>query len=281
MTPVDFYTPWRAKVDCGGDEPAGRTEPAGGAGPPEAGGAGPPEAARPSRTRLSLALAVLTPALCAAVAVALLTAAPRAQAPPAVMGAGAAAPALAQLAELTPAAALPSEPRRLLPVIATEGRSGVAPPALEPLAGGIRPAPPARIRIPAARVDATVQPVAAGREGIAVPPVGRAGWLEGGPRPGEAGRSVVIGHLDGRRGPGLFAHVPRLPPGTPIEVTDRRGEVRRFHVVGSTRIEKARFPEAAVYGGAPAPVLVLITCGGPYRPGKGYRDNVLVYARAA
>jgi hypothetical protein len=26
---------------------------------------------------------------------------------------------------------------------------------------------------------------------------------------------------------------------------------------------------------------VLITCGGPFRPGRGYRDNVLLYARAA
>jgi len=31
---------------------------------------------------------------------------------------------------------------------------------------------------------------------------------------------------------------------------------------------------------ADRPVLILVTCGGPYTPGVGYRDNVLIYARA-
>jgi hypothetical protein len=45
-------------------------------------------------------------------------------------------------------------------------------------------------------------------------------------------------------------------------------------------VEKAAFPTSEVYGPAPNPVLVLITCGGPYDAALGhYRDNVLVYAR--
>jgi hypothetical protein len=35
-----------------------------------------------------------------------------------------------------------------------------------------------------------------------------------------------------------------------------------------------------VYGSSSRPVLVLITCGGPYTEGSGYRDNVIVYARS-
>ena len=46
-------------------------------------------------------------------------------------------------------------------------------------------------------------------------------------------------------------------------------------------MRKDRFPTAEVYGGASRPVLVLVTCGGPYTEGRGYRDNVLLYARAA
>jgi sortase (surface protein transpeptidase) len=110
--------------------------------------------------------------------------------------------------------------------------------------------------------------------------VGVAGWFSGGPRPGERGRAVVIGHLDRRRGPGLFARVPRLRPGAPITITDRAGDVHRFRVVGGAQVKKDRFPTGEVYGRAARPVLVLVTCGGPFRRGHGYRDNVLVYARA-
>jgi hypothetical protein len=52
-------------------------------------------------------------------------------------------------------------------------------------------------------------------------------------------------------------------------------------VVGLAQVRKDRFPTSSVYGHADAPVLVLVTCGGPFRPGRGYRDNVLLFARAA
>ena len=40
-------------------------------------------------------------------------------------------------------------------------------------------------------------------------------------------------------------------------------------------------PPDLVYAPSPRPRLVLITCGGPFTPGEGYRDNVILYARAA
>lgn len=142
-----------------------------------------------------------------------------------------------------------------------------------------RPAPPRSISIPAAGIKAAVEPVAAEKGALRVPDVGHAGWYDGGPRPGEAGRAVIVGHLDSRDGPGLFAAVPRLPPGTTVSITDRAGSVHRYNVIGGAQLEKARFPAKEVYGGAATPVLV--TCGGPFVAGHGYRDNVLVYARAA
>jgi len=126
-----------------------------------------------------------------------------------------------------------------------------------------------------------VEPVSARGGAIKVPDVGRAGWYDAGPRPGEVGRAVIIGHLDGLHGRGLFSRVPSLPPGTSIDLTDRRGEVRRFNVVGAAQVSKDHFPVRYVYGAAPVPVLVLVTCGGPFRAGRGYRDNVLLFARAA
>jgi Sortase domain len=143
-----------------------------------------------------------------------------------------------------------------------------------------RPAPPKSISIPAAGVRAPVESVALRRGALRVPAIGHAGWYDGGPRPGEDGRAVIIGHLDTHRGPGLFARVPSLPPGTAVSVTDRRGETHRYNVIGEAQVKKDGFPTEYVYGAADSPVLVLITCGGPFVKGRGYRDNVLLYARA-
>lgn len=237
----------------------------------------------PEGSRLGLTLAILLPALAAGAAVLWL-------------GSGASretkasdltrSPAqLRRLTELGPrinSAFDPrSTPRTLAPVIAEPGRAGIEASPLESLEGGIRPAPPQRIAIPAAGLNAVVEPVSSRRGAIKVPDVGRAGWYDAGPRPGEIGRAVIIGHLDGRKGRGLFARVPSLPPGTSIDLTDRRGEVRRFSVVGAAQVAKDDFPVQHVYGAARAPVVVLVTCGGPFRAGRGYRDNVLLFARAA
>ena len=193
---------------------------------------------------------------------------------------GPSAPALARLADLPPLR-IPPQPRSLNPVVPVEGRQTVRVGRLESIAGGLRPAPPGRIRIPAAHVDAGIEPVQAHRKGLEVPPPGWAGWFAGGARPGEPGRAVVIGHFDTSDGPGVFERVPSLDRGARIDVTDNRGAVHGYRVVGVTRVRKRRFPTGAVYGHSRHPVLVLVTCGGRYIAGRGYRDNVLVYARSA
>lgn len=218
--------------------------------------------------RFGLVLAVALPALFGAGAVLLVGG----SADPGLRSPGSPPEVLARLAEA------PQDPLR--PVAARPGRAGLEPSPLEPVEGGIRPAPPVRIRIPAARVDAPVRAVRQRGRALQVPAVGTAGWFEGGPRPGEPGRAIVIGHLDSRRGPGLFARVPSLPPGTLVSILDRRGGLHRYAVVGGAEVRKEAFPARFVYGHADSPVLVLITCGGPFRAGRGYRDNVLLYARA-
>jgi hypothetical protein len=93
---------------------------------------------------------------------------------------------------------------------------------------------------------------------------------------------VIVGHLDSKKGPDVFGHVPDLHRGAPISIEDASGAHHLYVVVGATEVRKARFPTNAVYGPAKRPVLVLITCGGPYDAALGhYRDNVLVYARSA
>jgi sortase family protein len=223
-------------------------------------------------TRVGLLLAILLPALSTGGAVLVVG---RSDDPGVPAGGGSAA-ALARLAEdearVTPA---------LHPVSARLGAAALGPERLESLAGGVRPAPPSRISIPAAGIDAQVVPVSEHHGALTVPRIGEAGWFDAGPRPGEPGRAVLIGHLDTHQGPGLFARVPSLRPGTRITVLDRHGGEHDYNVVGGAQVRKNRFPARSVYGHADTPVLVLITCGGPFRPGRGYRDNVLLYARAA
>jgi hypothetical protein len=171
-----------------------------------------------------------------------------------------------------------TEPLR--PIVIRGGHAVLGHEPAGPATSASRPAEPSHIAIPALGVSADVQHVSATATGIEVPQVGRAGWFDEGPRPGEPGKAVVIGHLDSQTGPGLFALLPGVQAGTDVSVTDAAGTVHRFKVVGKAQVPKSTFPSSAVYGPSPRPSLVLITCAGPYTPGVGYRDNVLVYARA-
>jgi sortase family protein len=265
---------------------------------PRAAGHGPPPAPHPEppleprRPTVGLLLAILLPAAFTFVAGALIF-----KSSPASVEHSRPAAELAALAErqasgtpLRPMgtvriAALAASGRiwmPLQPLEAQEGRAALGPLPLESVGGGIRPAPPQRISIPAAKIDAEIRPVSTRGGTLSVPPVGVAGWYAGGPRPGEYGHAVIIGHLDTKRGPGLFAEVPKLKPGAIVSVIDRRGELHRFSVVGTAEVHKDRFPAEQVYGSASAPVLVLVTCGGEWRgKARGYRDNILLYARAA
>ena len=63
-------------------------------------------------------------------------------------------------------------------------------------------------------------------------------------------------------------------------ISTSRGVTRRFAVVRRRQIEKSHFPAGSVYGPSRRRMLVLVTCGGPFSQDTGYRDNVILYARA-
>ena len=91
---------------------------------------------------------------------------------------------------------------------------------------------------------------------------------------------MIVSHVDSKEGPALFYSLLQQPLGSRIIVRDSRGVTRRFAVVRRRQIEKSHFPAGSVYGDAKRPMLVLVTCGGPFSPDTGYRDNVILYARA-
>ncbi|HIW98964.1 MAG TPA: class F sortase [Candidatus Nesterenkonia stercoripullorum] len=106
-----------------------------------------------------------------------------------------------------------------------------------------------------------------------------ASWFTGSPTPGEAGPSVLLGHVDDSAGdPGVFADLPQLEPGDSIEVTREDGSEVVFEVTKAEQYGKDDFPTLQVYGNTEGPELRLITCDG-YNPDTGeYEDNYVVYA---
>jgi hypothetical protein len=232
-------------------------------------------AERLSLARLATAMAV--PALVAGVAAALLL---RPAAPAGLRAADTSAPRLlSRAAEIPAPVGVPS----LHPIVIRDGRAALGRNAAVAVHAPQRPAPPAQISIRSVGLSAAVVPVKATPSGdLGVPPPGRAGWYDGGARPGEPGRSVLIGHVDDLAGRlAAFGRIANVKDGAQIKVTDARGRVLAFDVVGRAQVRKSAFPSRDVYGASNRPVLVLITCGGPWLGrGRGYRDNILVYARA-
>ncbi len=110
---------------------------------------------------------------------------------------------------------------------------------------------------------------------------GLAGWYAGGVVPGDVGPAVIGGHVDSRRGPGVFAALRSLEPGDTVSVTRSDGSSVRFAVTRVQEMPKAQFPTEAVYAPTPRPELRLVTCGGRFdRAARSYTDNVVVDAVA-
>jgi hypothetical protein len=106
-----------------------------------------------------------------------------------------------------------------------------------------------------------------------------AGWYEGGPRPGDPGSAVVLGHVDSKTGPAVFYRLRELRPGDRIEVVRADRSRIAFRVDQVSQYAKRRFPTNEVYYPTLRPQLRLVTCGGPFDRASGhYVDNVIVFA---
>jgi sortase (surface protein transpeptidase) len=106
-----------------------------------------------------------------------------------------------------------------------------------------------------------------------------AGWYAGGPRPGDPGSAVILGHVDSKRGPAVFFRLHHLRRGDAITITRTDGSSVRFVVERIEQYPKDRFPTDAVYYPTLTPALRLVTCGGEFDATAGhYRSNVIVFA---
>jgi sortase (surface protein transpeptidase) len=109
-----------------------------------------------------------------------------------------------------------------------------------------------------------------------------AGWYAEGPRPGDPGSAVLLGHVDSKSGPAVFFRLRELRRGDRIEVVRADRSRVRFRVDRIAQYDKQRFPSDDVYYPTLTPMLRLVTCGGPFDPAAGhYRENVIVFASLA
>jgi hypothetical protein len=171
---------------------------------------------------------------------------------------------------------------------APEGRVTAAPSSVADTFRSERSYPavalPVRLRIPALHLDSTLQRLDRLADGtIAVPErPDVAGWFAQGPRPGQPGPAVILGHVDSKSGPGIFLDLGRVPPGAAVHVDRADRTTVTFRVTEVSRVAKSRFPTDLVYAPTLEPTLRLVTCGGSFdETQRSYRDNVIVFAMPA
>ncbi len=139
---------------------------------------------------------------------------------------------------------------------------------------------PVRLRIPAIDVDTRLVKLGLARDkSIEVPDeLGVAGWWKGGPRPGQTGPAVIMGHVS-RDTPAVFSRLHTLQRGDEILVDRADGTTARFVVTRQGNYRKVAFPSDLVYYPTLEPELRLVTCGGPIDPATGhYSENLVVFA---
>jgi Sortase domain len=149
---------------------------------------------------------------------------------------------------------------------------------------GYRATPvPVRLDIPSIQVSSPLDRLGRAPDGTVEVP-GRwevAGWYAPGPRPGDPGSAVILGHVDSRSGPAVFYRLHRLRPGDEIVVTRADRSTVRFVVQRTEQYDKQRFPTDEVYYPTLTSTLRLVTCGGQFDATTGhYRSNIIVFAGA-
>jgi Sortase domain len=147
-----------------------------------------------------------------------------------------------------------------------------------------QPALPVRLQVPAIAVSTPLVRLGRLPDGsIEVPKDwGTAGWYDLGPRPGQPGPAVILGHVDSKTGPAVFYRLRELRPRDIVRVGLADGRILVFRVQRIERYPKNHFPTEAVYFPTLNRELRLITCGGEFDYARGsYRDNIVVYATLA
>lgn len=162
--------------------------------------------------------------------------------------------------------------------------AAAAPPAAAQPAGKHLPrSRPVRLLIPKISVDAPFTELAIGRTGQLEPPpaddTNLVGWHAKGASPGEAGTSIIAGHVDTATSAAVFADLGELKKGDVFHVRRADGRKASFVVDSVETFDKENFPSRRVYADTAQAQVRLITCAGDYdRTVRDYTENLVVFA---
>ena len=143
---------------------------------------------------------------------------------------------------------------------------------------------PARLKIPAIKVDTAVEHVALDADGVMETPQDYASvaWYRLGSKPGEVGNAAISGHVDSKRGAAVFWDLRKLKPGDEVYVVGSDGVERRFVVTNMEFYKRPNEPLERIFGPAPAAHLNLFTCAGIFdRASQAYDSVLVVYTELA
>ncbi len=141
---------------------------------------------------------------------------------------------------------------------------------------------PIHLKIPIINVDAPIGQVGLTREGDVDVPKGptNAAWYNLGPRPGEIGSSVIVGHFGWKNNtPAVFDNLSKLKKGDKIYAEDDQGISTTF-VVREIKTYDSKADASYVFNSSDNKShLNLITCEGTWnKVSKDYPSRLVVFA---
>lgn len=141
---------------------------------------------------------------------------------------------------------------------------------------------PARLSIPSINVDAPIIQVGLTADGSVDTPKGadEVAWFNLGPKPGEMGSSVIVGHYglwkNGEHS--VFDNLNKLEKGSKIYVTNDKGSKVSF-AVREIRTYNPGDSVPDIFYRKDGTYLNLITCGGTWIPGmQTYNKRLVIFA---
>jgi sortase A len=140
---------------------------------------------------------------------------------------------------------------------------------------------PMSIKIPSIRIDAAIEKVALTADGAMDVPKepADAAWFDLGPRPGEKGSAVIVGHYGWKNGiQAVFDNLYKLQKGDKLYVEDEKGVITAF-VVRELRTYGEKEDASDVFVSSDgASHLNLITCEGVWnKTQKSYSNRLVVF----
>ncbi|KGX94027.1 peptidase C60 [Pontibacillus halophilus JSM 076056 = DSM 19796] len=139
---------------------------------------------------------------------------------------------------------------------------------------------PERIIIPAIDVDAPIVKEGLNQNGDMEVPDNSVdvGWFEPGTEPGNAGSSVLAGHVDDYTGPAVFFDLKDLEKGDEVIIVGEGGEELTFEVQKVESYPWDDAPIREIFGPTDERRLNLLTCTGLYDKGtNNHQERLAVY----